>query len=92
MMQTFQVQNVRCGGCASTLRTALEEYGEVKVNLMVTPREITLDVDDEQMEDLKMKLRSVGYPLVGDDLNMLQTVQTKATSFVSCAIGKMDKE
>ena len=45
MKQTFQVKNVKCGGCAGTLKKALlEEFGEVEVNLEVEPREITLEL------------------------------------------------
>lgn len=91
MKQTFEVLNVKCGGCASTLTKSLkEEFGEVEVNLDVMPREITLDVKDEQKEALKLKLRSLGYPLTSDELSGLQKATTTAKSFVSCAIGKMN--
>jgi len=92
MKQTFEVKNVKCGGCAGTLTTSLkEEFGEVEVNLDVEPREITLEIEENQIEALKLKLRSLGYPLVSDELTAFQTVGTTAKSFVSCAIGKMDK-
>jgi copper chaperone CopZ len=91
MKQTFEVKNVKCGGCAGTLKKSLlEEFGEVEVDLDVEPRKITLDVEDNQMEALKLKLRSLGYPLTSDELSTFQTVGTTAKSFVSCAIGKMD--
>ena len=91
MKQTFQVKNVKCGGCAGTLKKALlDVFGEVKVNLEVEPREITLELAEGQEEALKLKLRSLGYPLVTDELSMFQTVETTAKSFVSCAIGKVD--
>ena len=91
MKQTFEVLNVKCGGCASTLTKSLkEEFGEVEVNLDVMPRQITLDVEDEQKEALKLKLRSLGYPLTSDELSGLQKATTTAKSFVSCAIGKMN--
>jgi len=91
MKQTFEVKNVKCGGCAGTLtKSLLEEFGEVEVNLNVEPRQITLEMEEEKMEALKLKLRSLGYPLVTDELNTFQTVGTTAKSFVSCAIGKMD--
>jgi copper chaperone CopZ len=39
MKQTFEVTNVKCEGCANTLKTALKEkFGEVTVNLEVEPR------------------------------------------------------
>jgi copper chaperone CopZ len=93
MQQTFQVQNVKCGGCANTLRKALEDdFGEVRVELRVTPREITLELEEEQIPLLREKLISVGYPLVGEELDTIETISTKAKSFVSCAIGKMDNK
>jgi copper chaperone CopZ len=91
MKQTLVVQNVKCGGCANTLKKALkDDFGEVKVNLEKEPREITLELEDDKKENLKLKLRSLGYPLADDELSTLQNVGAKAKSFVSCAIGKMD--
>lgn len=91
MKQTFEVENVKCGGCANTLKKALkDEFGEVEVDLEVTPRKITLELEESNKENLKLKLRSLGYPLSDDELSTLQNVGAKAKSFVSCAIGKMD--
>ena len=91
MKQTLEVLNVKCGGCASTLTKSLKvEFGEIEVNLDVMPRQITLDVEDNQKEALKLKLRSLGYPLNSDELSGLQKATTTAKSFVSCAIGKMN--
>lgn len=91
MKQTFEVKNVKCAGCASTLKKSLlEDFGEVEVDLDVEPRQITLDIEESQTKDLKLKLRSLGYPLMDDELSTFQTVGTTAKSFVSCAIGKMD--
>ncbi|QOG11611.1 heavy-metal-associated domain-containing protein [Arcobacter sp. FWKO B] len=90
-LKSFEVQNVKCGGCANTLKKSLhDEFGEVDVNLDVMPRVITLDIDDTKINTLKEKLRTLGYPLVTDELSTVQTLKTKAKSFVSCAIGKMD--
>jgi hypothetical protein len=47
-------------------------------------------VKEEQKEALKLKLRSLGYPLTSDELSGLQKATTTAKSFVSCAIGKMN--
>jgi len=92
MKKTLQVLNVKCSGCAGTLtKELLEDFGEVEVNLEVEPREITLDVKDEDLEKLKLKLRHLGYPLTTDELSKFQTVTTTAKSFVSCAVGKMNK-
>jgi len=91
MIQTFEVENVKCGGCANTLKTKLKEsFGEIEVDLEVHPRKITLDIEENQKEELQKKLRSLGYPLSTDQLSTLENVGIKAKSFVSCAIGKMD--
>ena len=93
MKKTYEVQNVKCGGCASTLKKSLHEaFGEVEVDLDAMPRKITLDIEDDQEETLKLALRKLGYPLVGDELGTFATIETKAKSFVSCAIGKLGSE
>ena len=93
MKQSYQVKNVKCGGCAGTLKKSLlEEFGEVEVNLEVEPREITLEMENQDEELLKLKLRKLGYPLVTDELSAFSTVSTTAKSFVSCAIGKIDNQ
>ena len=91
MKETFEVENVKCGGCASTLKKSLaESFGEVEVDLESTPRRITLDLDPARHDELKLALRKLGYPLTTDELGRFETVGAKAKSFVSCAIGKMD--
>ncbi len=92
MLQTFEVLNVKCGGCANTLTKSLaKDFGEVSVDLNSEPRKITLDIEDGQLENLKLALRGLGYPLITDELSTMQSLTTNAKSFVSCAIGKMSK-
>lgn len=91
MKQTFEVHNVKCGGCANTLITSLkEEFGEVTVDLEVMPRKITLDIENEKLEELKVKLRGLGYPLTTDELSGFDKAAATAKSFVSCAVGKFN--
>ena len=91
MKKTYEVLNVKCGGCAGTLTSALKDkFGEVEVDLTVQPRQITLEVEDSQEEELKLSLRALGYPLSTDELSGLQKATTTAKSFVSCAIGKIN--
>ena len=92
MKQTFQVLNVKCGGCATTLRKTLEEkFGEVRVELRKEPREITLDIEDDQIPELAEMLKKVGYPLASEEMGFVESGTAKAKSFVSCAVGKMDQ-
>ena len=91
MKQTFQVENVKCGGCANTVMTKLKDvFGEVEVNLDVMPREITLEIEDKQVDDLRLALKKLGYPMSDEKLNLFDANATKAKSFVSCAVGKFE--
>jgi len=88
-MKKYTVLNVKCGGCANTLTTKLEpEFGKVDVDLEVMPREITIHKDNIDEARLREVLKSLGYPMVDENLNFVEGVGAKAKSFVSCAIGK----
>ena len=90
MKQTYEVLNVKCGGCANTLKTKLlEEFGEVEVNLEVEPRQITLDIEKSNVPALRKALKSLGYPMSDEELSAVEGFTTTAKSFVSCAVGKM---
>jgi len=90
MKRTFKVQNVKCGGCANILREKLTDvFGEIEVNLEVEPREITLKIDEERLNELGSSLKQLGYPFIGEEMGFVDSASTKAKSFVSCAIGKI---
>ena len=90
MKQTFEVINVKCGGCAHTLKTSLlEEFGEVEVNLELEPRQITLIIEECSIPDLRTKLKKLGYPMSDEDLSTIEGFSITAKSFVSCAVGKI---
>ena len=89
--QTFEVLNVKCGGCASTLKKKLfEVFGEVEVDLEKQPRQITLEISEEQVIELRKALKQIGYPMVGEEMGFMEASSLKAKSFVSCAIGKIE--
>lgn len=93
MKQTFEVANIRCGGCANTITKALQEAGftEIEIDLSCEPRKVTTVIADEaQLAHFKAILRSLGYPLNTDDRGFTEDTILKAKSFVSCAIGKIN--
>lgn len=85
---TFFVENLKCNGCANTIRKEVSKFSSVK-NVTVDPEQslITLELDDSQdeLEQIKLKLAKIGYPEMGAENNLL----TSAKSYVSCAIGRM---
>jgi copper chaperone CopZ len=89
--QVFKVQNVKCGGCANTLKTKLaDKFGEIEVNLEVMPREISLEIDEANIPALREALLSLGYPMADETLGFVQNTTAQAKSFVSCAVGKFE--
>jgi copper chaperone len=94
MQKSFKALNIKCDGCANTIKKALKaKFGEIDVDLTQEPRVVTLDIKDEESEiDFRKKMRLLGYPLEDEDLGMLTKGGLKAKSFVSCAIGKMSED
>jgi copper chaperone len=91
MLQTFEVHNIRCGGCASTIEKTLlkEGFKDIEVDLSCEPRKVTVDIQDEASSALfRATLRKIGYPLIDEEVGFLENANLKAKSVVSCAIGK----
>lgn len=87
MPTTIEILNLKCGGCATTVKNgmlSIEGISEVKVDLERS--EVTIDSKNEMVVlSAKEKLSKMGYPEIGDVNTMLH----KAKSFVSCASGRI---
>ena len=87
MPPTIEILNLKCGGCATTVKNgmlSIEGISEVKVDLERS--EVTIDSKNEMVVlSAKEKLSKMGYPEIGDVNTMLH----KAKSFVSCASGRI---
>jgi len=87
MPTTIEILNLKCGGCANTVKKGLlfiEGISEVNVDLEQS--EVTVDSENEAVVlSVKEKLSKMGYPEIGDANTMLH----KAKSFVSCASGRI---
>lgn len=83
----LNIENIKCHGCANTIRHELSKYPEVR-NVKVNPDEGNVSIDyeaDEEMKDLFTgKLAKLGYPEKGD-----KNLKSRVRSYVSCAIGRM---
>lgn len=90
MQKTFEVQNLKCGGCANTITKKLSEtYQNVHVD--AEAKTVALEFDEGQEAEVKAALRELGYPVVGEEMGFFSSTGAKAKSFVSCAVGRMDK-
>ena len=89
-MKTIQVENLKCGGCASTIKKGLISIEGIEtVTIEVETSEVSINSDNTVIIDSAIKkLSTMGYPQVGDPNSILK----KAKSYVSCAVGKMNQE
>ena len=94
MKKSYQVLNVRCEGCANSIKKALgTHFGYVDVDLTKEPRIVTIELENEADEEIFKKILSrLGYPLVDDKLSKFDELGLKTKSFLSCAVGKFTLE
>jgi copper chaperone CopZ len=93
MIKTLEVNNIRCEGCANTIKKALAKEGfeNTEIDLSCEPRKVTIDVEDEASEAHAIAiLRKLGYPLCEEEISFGNAATFKAKSFVSCAVGKFN--
>jgi len=89
MSWTVAVENIKCGGCANSIRRALTALpGVTEASVDVEKGEITVDGDEQLRTRVVDRLQSLGYPERGSVAG-LGSAAAKAKSFVSCAIGRV---
>ena len=91
-MKTVNIteENLKCHGCANTIRRELAWIGEV-INVDVDVEDSIIKVEyagkNNMREIFVEKLRKLGYPEEGTG-----KLNQKVKSYVSCAIGRIQKE
>ena len=85
----FDVENIKCGGCARSIEKALRADARVS-RVAVDPAQGTVLI--EASEDLRAEaaatLARIGYPEKGS-VEGIKAAAAAAKSFVSCAVGRM---
>ena len=85
------VENIKCGGCAGSITKKLVEVFDTEnIEVNIEQGTISIDVDDARRDEVAKVLLNLGYPET-DSVEGFDSAKAKAKSFVSCAIGKMDK-
>ena len=85
------VDNIKCGGCAGSITKKLTSIFDTdKIDVNIEQGVISIDLDDSKKDELAKVLLDLGYPEI-DSVQGFDSAKAKAKSFVSCAIGKMDK-
>lgn len=89
MKTTLAIQNLKCGGCEATIYKNLSKLKNIK-DLSIDVDKSTLEFEYGTEQDLvrvQELLLKIGYPITGDANKLI----TKAKSYVSCAIGRVNK-
>ncbi len=85
----FEVDNMKCGGCANTIETALRADPRLKnVAVDLQRHVVTVDAAADVRHDVAATLARLGYPEKGS-VEGLKSAAAVAKSFVSCAIGRL---
>ena len=91
MKETISIQNLKCGGCETSVKVGLEKLEGVEKVIRVDAEtgEVELELSENlDVKSLKDKLNKMGYPMVDDE----NTLGMKIKSYASCMVGRVTKE
>ena len=89
MTYQINVENIKCGGCASTIRSKLEAMeGVDKIDVDIEAGIVRVAGSEDTREAVTARLLKLGYPESGT-AEGIAAAKAKAKSFVSCAVGRI---
>jgi copper chaperone len=86
MKNSFVIENLKCGGCASSIRNGLIALpGITDVEVDFETNTVTVEAEQDDIRPLVADtLSSMGYPEAGHN-----TLLKQGKSYISCAIGRI---
>lgn len=84
------IENLKCHGCANTITREIGKIeGVQNLTVGMDDHSVNYDFKDENdpAQTVLKRLKSLGYPQAGSNSTI-----NKAKSYVSCAIGRMNKD
>lgn len=89
MIFEVNVENIKCGGCVSSIVKGLQELeGVALVTVDVEKGRVTIEAGDSLRAAACERLLTLGYPEQGTAAG-LKAAKARAKSFVSCAVGRL---
>lgn len=84
----FEVENVKCGGCARTIERTLRADARItRVAVDPVAGVVVIEAASDARADAAAALARIGYPEKGS-VEGLRSAAAAAKSFVSCAVGR----
>jgi copper chaperone CopZ len=88
MKHQVVIQNLKCGGCAHTIKTELTKLNGVDdVDVNEEMALVEFESENQDISAVTARLDELGYPIENDPNNLMK----KAKSYVSCAVGRVTK-
>ena len=90
MRTSIHIQNLRCGGCVNTITKAIskvKDVSEVSVDIAAATVSFVYHEFTAALE-VKSVLERLGYPSIAAK----NSLKSKMSSLVSCAVGKVSKK
>lgn len=87
------LENIKCGGCAATIKKTVKKFPGVSEAIVNTDDE-TIIISHPypiNIPEIKKALKQIGYPEKGSTEGVEKLV-TNIKSYVSCTIGKMNQK
>lgn len=85
----FEVENVKCGGCARTIeRTLTADARIARVAVDPAAGTVVVEAAEDVRAEVSAALARLGYPEKGS-VEGLRSAAAAAKSFVSCAVGRL---
>ena len=90
MHVSISVENIKCGGCASSIKKKLLEDERISaVDVDIEKGVVEIEASELSIDDWTAALLKMGYPESGTAEGMA-AAKARAKSFVSCAVGRID--
>ena len=90
MTYHISVENIKCGGCANTITTRLNDMDIIdSCEVDVEKGIVSISGDETGRNQVTQLLHKLGYPESGT-AEGLEAAKAKAKSFVSCAVGRIN--
>lgn len=62
---TFEANNINCQNCANTIISELkEDFGEISVDLSVSPRRVSVELDESKEQGFKEAMSELGFDVI----------------------------
>jgi len=92
MAYQINVENIKCGGCAATIRSRLEAMESVnKIDVDIAEGIVSVEGSEDTRKAVTAKLLKLGYP-ESVTAEGIAAAKARAKSFVSCAVGRLSAE